>query len=64
LEYRTGTSVADFRNTGDSHANGMAIIVSKEATCDGGRMVCAPQILQASKETRMTVDSTGDLKEV
>jgi len=42
----------------------MAIIVSKEATCDGGRMVCAPQILQASKETRMTVDSTGDLKEV
>lgn len=53
-----------FRNIGDSHAILMAIIGSKESTGDGGRVAWAPQILQASEQTGLTVDATGDLKEV
>lgn len=53
-----------FRNIGDSHAILMAIIGSKETTGDGGRVAWAPEILEASAQTGLKVDATGDLTEV
>jgi len=53
-----------FRNIGDSHAILMAIIGSKEATGDGGRVAWAPQILKASEATGLTVGASGDLQDV
>jgi quercetin dioxygenase-like cupin family protein len=53
-----------FRNVSDSHAILMAIIGSKETTQDGGRVAWAPQILEQSQATGLTVDASGDLKEI
>lgn len=53
-----------FRNVGDSHAILMAIIGSKEATQDGGRVAWAPQILEQSKATGLTVGEDGNLTEI
>jgi len=52
-----------FRNIGDSHGLLMAIIGSKEATEDGGRVAWAPKILEASHETGLRVNASGDLEE-
>jgi mannose-6-phosphate isomerase-like protein (cupin superfamily) len=53
-----------FRNVSDSHGILMAIIGSKETTQDGGRVAWAPQILEQSQATGLTVDASGDLKEI
>ncbi len=52
-----------FRNIGDSHAMLMAIIGSKEATQDGGRVDWAPKILERSHATGLRVNAEGDLEE-
>lgn len=52
-----------FRNIGTEHALLMAIIGSKEATQDGGRVDWAPSILEASHKTGLRVNAEGDLEE-
>lgn len=52
-----------FRNIGDEPALLMAIIGSKEATQDGGRVDWAPQILAASHATGLRVNDAGDLED-
>ena len=52
-----------FRNVGESRALLMAIIGSKEATQDGGRVAWAPKILEASHATGLRVNEAGDLEE-
>lgn len=52
-----------FRNIGDSHGMLMAIIGSKEATGDGGRVDWAPSILAQSHATGLRVNTDGDLEE-
>ena len=51
-----------FRNVGDEHAMLMAIIGSKETTDDGGRVAWAPQVLEASHQTGLKVNASGDLE--
>ena len=52
-----------FRNVGDEYAMLMAIIGSKEATQDGGRVAWAPKILEESHKTGLRVNAEGDLEE-
>lgn len=52
-----------FRNIGESHGMLMAIIGSKEATQDGGRVDWAPKILEQSHQTGLRVNAAGDLEE-
>jgi len=53
-----------FRNVGTEYAILMAIIGSKEATQDGGRVAWAPSILEQSAQTGLAVSAQGDLTEV
>lgn len=53
-----------FRNIGDGPAILMAIIGSKEATGDGGRVAWAPEVVAASEQAGLKVGATGDLTEV
>lgn len=52
-----------FRNIGDGPGMLMAIIGSKEATGDGGRVDWAPRILEQSHATGLRVNADGDLEE-
>lgn len=52
-----------FRNIGDTPGMLMAIIGSKEATGDGGRVDWAPKILEESHATGLRVNTDGDLEE-
>jgi quercetin dioxygenase-like cupin family protein len=52
-----------FRNAGDDYAMLMAIIGSKAAELDGGRVAWAPHILEQSEKTGLRVNADGDLEE-
>lgn len=52
-----------FRNIGDAPGMLMAIIGSKEATGDGGRVDWAPSVLAQSHATGLRVNDAGDLEE-